>query len=592
MLTRDAIIDASSKLNLAVQKGVLPEEAANPFKSNERHRVDVLAYLRQLMSRGELDSQVTESDLKPLAATLVGMGPLDELIVDKSVSSIQVLDYDHVLVNRGGVWDRVSVTWESKEAFANFAYGLASRSGTAIDKKDHLVVQANFQPAGRIQIDSTARNASGVTLHIRRGRANPITLTQMLAADCLSPEMFDFVFEVAQRDMGVLIVGKPGTGKTTLLEAWMDMWPPVPSVGLDDRSEFFPRHPLCSLYDVPPERLSGALSDALRKNVARIAVAEVRGDEAAEMLRYSAAMTMWTTLHSTVDNAVLRLSGLVKGAPNSPYANVPDAMLRQTIAVAFPIVVETEVIVVGGRPTFFIAEIAHLGVDGETHPLFQVKLDGPHLRGFGLAAEEDALSLLLRQHRRRIWGGINIPALTTINRLADKSPGLALAALGEYMAVRRGDQRAVSLLSSLASQHSSIRNLIEESTLSYEAEIERATSFRDWGALLEIASRIRTDPVVYELSYGRLTAKMGNLSLAELSHRASEVASGQEAVALSVGDPRHVMALVGLMDKVAAAQEVYSAEFFRSVSDSLKHIRQNGEDNLPAHLRLLPKKED
>lgn len=571
---------ASLALNKAASDGKngIKPDALNPFRNSEDQRRLVRGVLQRLQETSEL-SEVTATDLDALVSQLVGLGPLDALVGDSSVVSVQVLAHDRVLAYRGGVWERADgVAWPGPEALRSFAYNLANLIGQSLDT-EHMVVEGNFNdPPGRIQIDSAARTPAGVTLHLRMGRRNPITLAQMLADGGMSQAVFNFITEIARRDVGVLIVGLPGTGKTTLLEACMDHWPLSPAAGLDDRSEFWPRHPFCTLYDVPSEKLSGALVDVLRKNVTRVAVAEVRGNEAAEMLRYSGALTVWTTLHGNVNNATLRLMALVQGAPDSPYANLPEDTVRRVIASAFPILIESEKYTVGGRASFFISEVAHLDEQGIARPVYQAELDGPRLVGFPEKMRPDAV---LSKYRRRIWGGVSLPSLAAIAALSKRLPGVCLASLGEYLRAHPNEPQAVALLKRIAAQDP-IHAWINTGIGDYEARVRDAEQARDWASLMSLRSQLDADPALTAVTGGYT----GKLSIHEVARRAALVAAAREVMGMS-DDPRNVTALVGLMEQVRIEPDVYPEGMGDQVMAHLATLPHQDCEGAALHLRGL-----
>ena len=108
MITDVAVRRASELLNEALTHGeALPPEAQNPFQSTPEQRLIVLGLLRRWLQENRLgDGLMTGADLEALAALLVGMGPLDFLISDVSVVSINVLAHDQVWVQRSGILEQ------------------------------------------------------------------------------------------------------------------------------------------------------------------------------------------------------------------------------------------------------------------------------------------------------------------------------------------------------------------------------------------------------------------------------------------------------------------------------------------------------
>jgi pilus assembly protein CpaF len=349
----------SRHLFTAVSEGRLPDSALNPFRQATGERADILRLLRSDIQSGALDVRL--SDIQGALPHIIGLGPLEELMNEPQIISVNVQDYHTVKAFGGGVWQRTTVRWADAEALHTFAAALAARTHQRFDSEVPLV-EATFQdPFGRIQIDFTARNAAGVTIHLRRGRSDTIPLDWMRGRT-LSDEMADFLLDMCHRDEGMIIVGRPGTGKTTLLEALLTWLPRRPFVLVDDQSEIRVLHPDCMVYNVNPESsydLSDSLRSALRKNTDRVVVAEVRGKEAAQMLSMSNSATFWCTLHGTAESFLIRLGSLVRGVP--PYTDMTMDEIRNIITISFPIVVETAAYpTADGRVAFFVRKIIQL----------------------------------------------------------------------------------------------------------------------------------------------------------------------------------------------------------------------------------------
>lgn len=540
-----AIQEASRLLGEAVASGDLRASSLNPFQHTQEQRKTVSRLLAQWIHSGRLGARITEGDLPDLVSRLIGLGPLDALVQDRSVISIQVMAHDRVLAQRSGVWrEESNVGWKGPRDLRTFGEALAARAGRGLSP-DVLVCQASFgNPPGRIQIDGTARNEARLTIHIRLGRRKAIGLRDMEASGTMSNAMRRFLVRAAKRPLGVLIVGLPGTGKTTLLEAWLEHWPHQPAIALDDRSEFRPRHPFIVTYDVPGERLSEACAFALRKNVDRITIAEVRGDEAAEMLRYSGALTPWTTLHGNTRNAVSRLMALVQGAKGSPYVNISTRLLRQIIAHAFPLLVETDKLVVAGQAVFFVSHVVYLDDDAVPRPLFQADVQGGEI-AFVKTGEPEAF---LAGCPRRHYGGGAVPSLETVANLADEDPSTALVALGQMLRMRPSDRQVVALIRKLFRDHAHVRAGLRARFREHQKCIADALRQEEWERALGLVSRALSDPLVAamgdEVGHGRLT----DLSPGELARVTRAVAQARDVLRLAKG-PRHILALLGQLER-------------------------------------------
>ena len=97
---QEALRKAATELNRAVARGELLEEAINPFRHTNQQRLKVRRRVEEMLADGTLGSRITAADLSKLMSYLIGMGPLDDLIEDSSIISIQVMGHDHVSVYR------------------------------------------------------------------------------------------------------------------------------------------------------------------------------------------------------------------------------------------------------------------------------------------------------------------------------------------------------------------------------------------------------------------------------------------------------------------------------------------------------------
>jgi hypothetical protein len=305
------------------------------------------------------------------------------------------------------------------------------------------------------------------------------------------------------------------------------------------------------------------MTHALRKNIERIAVAELRGNEAAEMLRYSNSMIVWTTLHSNVNSAVTRLMSLAQGAPHSPFVHLSDSMMRKIISTSFPVLVECDLIVVGGQSSFFISRIAHLSEDGTPSNIFLAKLEGPRLVGFERTGDP---GIITDTSRRRVWGGVEMPGLDIIGKIAQKWASVALTVLAQILRIRR-DLPTESLLKNIAATDEPIKRRLRKERDDYAAQIAKAIRGRDWKTVASLYDLIEADKVISVLTGGRLSA---DLTREEVQRRAKLVSEADELIELSQSRSLSMpMALAGLLSRVQSEPEIYAPDMEARVLESL-----------------------
>jgi pilus assembly protein CpaF len=336
----------------------------------------------------ELKVQLNEAEEIQLANELtddmVGLGPLEPLLQDETVTDILVNGPYDIYVERQGKLEKTDCRFRDIPHVHHVANRIATAIGRRIDESSPLV-DARLADGSRVNIVFPPLCLNGCTISIRKFPSRNITLDIMAQQKNLSAEMAQFLDIAARCRVNIIISGGTGSGKTTLLNAvsrHIDSTERI--VTIEDAVELRLQQPHIVQLESRPPNIEGAgeinqrelLRNALRMRPDRIIVGEVRGNEAFDMLQamntgHDGSMS---TIHAnTPRDALFRLENMVLMAAG----NLPLRALRAQIASAVNIIVQIERMRDGVRRVDRISEIS--GMEGEivsTRDIFVYKYTG------------------------------------------------------------------------------------------------------------------------------------------------------------------------------------------------------------------------
>lgn len=227
-----------------------------------------------------------------ISAELNGLGPLQPLALDPSVTDIFVNAPDSVWLDRGAGPEPVDVAFEDERALRALAIRLIATGGRRLDDSSPCV-DVRIAPGYRIHAVLPPVSSSGTLLSIRIGRRRSFTLAELQAAGCVHPVLAAVLRRIIGSRLGFLVSGATGAGKTTLLSTMLGLCLPGERLVLvEDAAELQPDHPHVLTLEARHANAEGAGSidlqelvrQALRMNPGRLIVGECRGAEVRELL--------------------------------------------------------------------------------------------------------------------------------------------------------------------------------------------------------------------------------------------------------------------------------------------------------------------
>jgi pilus assembly protein CpaF len=362
----------------------------DPAAAGRISRPRLASEVRLLVSAIATEEKVQLNELEEaaLAAELtddmVGLGPLEPLLQDDTVTDILVNGPSDVYVERQGKLEKTPARFRDTQHVVNIAQRIASAIGRRIDEASPMV-DARLADGSRVNIVLPPLVLNGGTISIRKFPKQNITLEQMVRQENLSAAMAQFLDIAARCRINILISGGTGSGKTTLLNAvsrHIDSAERI--ITIEDAVELRLQQPHVVQMETRPPNIEGVghipqrelVRNALRMRPDRIIVGEVRGNEAFDMLQamntgHDGSMS---TIHANSPrDALFRLENMVLMASG----NLPLRALRAQIASAINLIVQVERMRDGIRRVVQICEIS--GMEGEivsTRDIFTFQYQG------------------------------------------------------------------------------------------------------------------------------------------------------------------------------------------------------------------------
>jgi len=300
----------------------------------------------------------------------LGLGPLESLLKDPTISDILINGPKQVYVERRGKMEKVNVTFRDNEHLLQIIDRIVSKVGRRVDETCPMV-DARMPDGSRFNAIIPPLALDGPAVSIRRFGKNPLRLEDLLAYKALTPEMVMLLEGAIRARLNIIISGGTGSGKTTLLNVLSSFIPNHQRIiTIEDAAELQLQQEHVVRLETRPPNIEGKgeitatdlVRNALRMRPERIIIGECRGPEALDMLQamntgHEGSMT---TLHANSPrDAISRLETMIMMAG----FELPVKAMRQQIASAVDLIVQVSRLQGGARKVTHITEIVGMEQD-------------------------------------------------------------------------------------------------------------------------------------------------------------------------------------------------------------------------------------
>ena len=335
----------------------------------DRVRAEIGRVVERLLEEERVPMTTAEQTriVEEVLDEVLGLGPLEPLLKEPSISDILVNRHDKVFIERNGKLSETSVRFKDDADLMHIIEKIVSQVGRRIDEAVPIV-DARLADGSRVNAIIPPLALDGPCLSIRRFGRHVITQEEMIAYNTVTPGMLKFLAACVQAKTTILISGGTGSGKTTTLNALSRFIPEEERiVTIEDTAELQLQQRHVVKFETRPPNLNKEgginqrqlLRTALRMRPDRIIVGECRGAEALDMLQAmnTGVEGSMSTVHAnSAKDAFSRLETLVLMAD----LEIPSRVILQQLASAIKMVVQVSRLQDGTRKFVSIAEV--LGV--------------------------------------------------------------------------------------------------------------------------------------------------------------------------------------------------------------------------------------
>ena len=376
-LLRPEVQELKFKLHRKLLDKINVEALAATDERRVRHEVQqaLLALidgepaLLNAIEREQIASQVLDE--------IFGLGPLECLFDDPTISDILVNGARTIYVERGGLLELTKLQFRDDQHLMRIIDRIVSKVGRRVDESNPMV-DARLMDGSRVNAIIPPLAVDGPLLSIRRFSRDKLSPQDLVEKRAISPAMMQLLESAVKARLNIVIVGGTGAGKTTLLNALSAFIPPNERIiTIEDAAELQLKQPHVARLETRPANIEGQgairqrqlLINSLRMRPDRIVIGEVRGEEALDMLQ---AMNTGhdgslTTIHANSPReAVSRLEVMVSMANSGMQLN----SIRQQIASTVNIFVQAARLSDGSRRVTSITEVS--GMEGSVITLQEI----------------------------------------------------------------------------------------------------------------------------------------------------------------------------------------------------------------------------
>ncbi len=395
--------------NLALIDKVSREELARQVR---RFVADYVLAERLALNEKELEAFTEE-----VLDEMVGLGPIEPLLKDPTVSDILINTHRSVYVERYGKLEPTAVRFKDEAHLLRIVGKIVAGVGRRIDESSPTV-DARLPDGSRVNVAVRPVAVDGPLVSIRKFSKKPFSMDKLVDINALRPAMADVLKAAVSGRVSMIVSGGTGSGKTTMLNALSSFISPQERlITIEDAAELQLQQPHVGRLETRPPNVEGRgeirqrelVKNALRMRPDRIIIGEVRGEEAFDMLQamntgHEGSMT---TIHANNPrDAVRRLEQMV-GMAGLPMT---IGAIRSQIASAIQMIVQLQRLSDGKRRVTSIAEIT--GMEGDVvqlHEIFRFVREGVDANG-GIIGSFRATGVRPKLLQELKTLGVDIPA--------------------------------------------------------------------------------------------------------------------------------------------------------------------------------------
>jgi pilus assembly protein CpaF len=346
----------------------------------------------------------------------MGLGPLEPLLADTTISDILVNGYDTIYIERRGKLELTNARFTDAQHLLNTIDRIVSAVGRRIDESSPMV-DARLADGSRVNAIIPPLAIDGATLSIRRFGVELLSMDNMIELDTVTPEVAEVLTAIVKSRLNVVVSGGTGAGKTTMLNILSNFIPHDERiVSIEDSAELQLQQPHVVRLETRPPNIEAKgevtsrdlVRNSLRMRPERIIVGEVRGGEALDMLQ---AMNTGhdgslTTIHANTPRDAL---GRIENMVSMTGISFPINALRSQIASAINIVIQVARMEDGARKLTSVQEIN--GMEGDIitmSELFTFQREGMSEDGKVLGSLR-ATGIIPAFHKNLSHRGIDLP---------------------------------------------------------------------------------------------------------------------------------------------------------------------------------------
>jgi len=369
-LLSDKLLDAKVRLHRRLIEEINLSALEKLPEDEMRGHIKQLVTQYILLERLALNQQELDDFVSEILDEMTGLGPLEPLLKDGTISDILINGHECVYVERGGLLEPCGVRFKDESHLLRIINKIVSAVGRRVDES-HPLCDARLLDGSRVNVAVRPVGVDGPLVSIRKFSKKPFNLNKLVEYNAIRPQMAEVLAAAVRARVTTIISGGTGSGKTTMLNALSAFISEKERlITIEDAAELQLQQPHVARMETRPPNLEGKgeirqrelVKNALRMRPERIILGECRGEEAFDMLQamntgHEGSMA---TIHANNPReAISRLEQLV-GMAGLPMT---IASVRGQIAAAVRMIVQLQRMSDGKRRVTSVAEIT--GMEGD-----------------------------------------------------------------------------------------------------------------------------------------------------------------------------------------------------------------------------------